>query len=160
LKSPGSSFWLLCVISLLAFISYDLIRSPLLPLFAERLGAHPEAIGLIVGISTITGILFKLPAGTISDLLGRRRLLFIGLSVFAVAPYFYFGVTQTWQLTVLRAFHGLATAIFAPVAMAVALLIAKAVGVDDAYTVGYIALVVAFLPAAVTWAVELAKREV
>ncbi|HEY5593870.1 MAG TPA: MFS transporter [Nitrospiria bacterium] len=115
----GSSFWLLCVISLLAFISYDLIRSPLLPLFAERLGAHPEVIGLIVGISTVTGILFKLPAGTVSDLLGRRRLLFIGLSVFAVAPYFYFGVTQVWQLIVLRAFHGLATAIFAPVAMAV-----------------------------------------
>ncbi len=119
MKSPGSSFRLLCVISLLAFISYDLIRSPLLPLFAERLGAHPEAIGLIVGISTLTGILFKLPAGTISDLLGRRRLLFIGLSVFAVAPYFYFGVTQVWQLMLLRAFHGLATAIFAPVAMAV-----------------------------------------
>ncbi|MEK6684085.1 MAG: MFS transporter [Nitrospirota bacterium] len=114
-----SSFRLLCVISLLAFISYDLIRSPLLPLFAERLGARPEAIGLIVGISTVTGILFKLPAGTVSDLLGRRRLLLIGLSVFAIAPYFYFGVTQVWQLTVLRAFHGLATAIFAPVAMAV-----------------------------------------
>ena len=115
----GSSFRLLCVISFLAFISYDLIRSPLLPLFAERLGAHPEQIGLIVGVSTITGILFKLPAGAVSDLLGRRRLLFIGLAVFAVAPYFYFGVNQIWQLAVLRAFHGLATAIFAPVAMAV-----------------------------------------
>lgn len=115
----GSSFRLLCVISLLAFISYDLIRSPLLPLFAERLGAHPEAIGLIVGISTVTGIFFKLPAGTVSDLLGRRRLLFIGLSVFAAAPYFYFWVDQVWQLMVLRAFHGLATAVFAPVAMAV-----------------------------------------
>jgi DHA1 family multidrug resistance protein-like MFS transporter len=114
-----SSFRLLCVISFLAFISYDLIRSPLLPLFAERLGAHPEAIGLIVGLSTLTGVLFKLPSGTLSDLLGRRHLLFIGLSVFAVAPYFYFGVNQIWQLMVLRAFHGLATAIFAPVAMAV-----------------------------------------
>jgi MFS transporter, DHA1 family, multidrug resistance protein len=114
-----SSFRLLCVISFLSFISYDLIRSPLLPLFAERLGAHPEGIGLIVGLSTLTGILFKLPSGTLSDLLGRRRLLFIGLSVFAVAPYFYFWVDQVWQLMVLRAFHGLATAIFAPVAMAV-----------------------------------------
>ena len=115
----GSSFWLLCVISLLAFISYDLIRSPLLPLFAENLGAHPETIGLIVGISTMTGILFKLPAGTLSDLLGRRRLLLIGLLVFAAAPYFYFRVHHVWTLMLLRAFHGLATAIFAPVAMAV-----------------------------------------
>jgi MFS transporter, DHA1 family, multidrug resistance protein len=115
----GTTFRLLCVISLLAFISYDLIRSPLLPIFAERLGARPDEIGLIVGISTITGILFKLPSGTLSDLLGRRRLLFIGLLIFAVAPYAYFGVNRIWPLVVLRAFHGLATAIFAPVAMAV-----------------------------------------
>lgn len=115
----GSSFWLLCVISLLAFISYDLIRSPLLPLFAEHLGAGPEVIGFVVGVSTITGILFKLPAGSLSDWLGRRRLLAVGLLVFAVAPYLYFLVNQIGQLILLRAFHGLATAIFAPVAMAV-----------------------------------------
>lgn len=114
-----SSFRLLCLIGFLAFVSYDLIRSPLLPLFAERLGARPEWIGLIVGVSTLTGILLKLPAGSLSDLLGRRQLLFIGLTVFALAPYFYFGISQVWQLILLRAFHGLATALFAPVAMAV-----------------------------------------
>jgi len=114
-----ASFRLLCLIGFLAFLSYDLIRSPLLPLFAERLGAQPEGIGLIVGVSTITGILLKLPAGSLSDLLGRRRLLIIGLSVFALAPYFYFGIRQVWQLVLLRAFHGLGTALFAPVAMAV-----------------------------------------
>ncbi|HTN43939.1 MAG TPA: MFS transporter [Nitrospiria bacterium] len=113
------SFRLLCLIGFLAFVSYDLIRSPLLPLFAEGLGARPEGIGLIVGASTLTGILLKLPAGTLSDLIGRRRLLFIGLSVFVLAPYFYFGVMQVWPLILLRAFHGLATALFAPVAMAV-----------------------------------------
>jgi MFS transporter, DHA1 family, multidrug resistance protein len=117
--ADGRTFRLLCVISFLAFVSYDLIRSPVLPLYAERLGGGPETIGVIVGISTLTGILLKLPAGSLSDLLGRRRLLWIGLMVFAVAPYFYFGVDRVWELAVLRAFHGLATAIFAPVAMAV-----------------------------------------
>lgn len=37
--------------------------------------------------------------------------------------------------------------------MAVAMLIAKGVGVEDADTVAYIAVVVAFVPAAVTWLV-------
>lgn len=119
LAASQSSFRLICLIGFLAFLSYDLIRSPLLPLFSERLGAPPEGIGLIVGISTITGILLKLPAGSLSDLLGRRRLLLIGIAVFALAPYFYFGVHRIWQLVFLRAFHGLATALFAPVAMAV-----------------------------------------
>lgn len=44
-----------------------------------------------------------------------------------------------------------------PVAMAIALLIARAVGVDDAFTVGYIAIIVSFVPAAVTWIVNLIR---
>ena len=113
------SFWLLCTIGFLAFVSYDLIRSPLLPLFAEKLGAGPEAIGFIVGASTLTGAFMKLPSGTLSDHLGRPRMLLLGLLVFAVAPYGYLVVHQLWQLVALRFLHGLATGIFAPVAMAV-----------------------------------------
>ena len=44
-----------------------------------------------------------------------------------------------------------------PVAMVVALLIAKLLGVEDADTVAYLAVVVAFVPAAVTWLVELVR---
>jgi MFS transporter, DHA1 family, multidrug resistance protein len=112
-------FQALCAMGLLSFISYDLIRSPLLPLFARELGADPESIGLIVGASTITGILIKLPAGTLSDYLGRPRMLLAGLCVFAFAPLLYGSVQEIWQLIMLRFFHGLATGIFAPVSMAV-----------------------------------------
>ncbi len=119
MTSPFRSFVVLCAIGFLAFLSYDLIRSPLLPLFAEQLGAGPKAVGLIVAASTLTGVCIKLPAGVLSDRLGRRLFLGLGLVVFAVAPLFYFVVTQLWQLLLLRFFHGLATAIFAPVALAV-----------------------------------------
>ena len=44
-----------------------------------------------------------------------------------------------------------------PVAMALAVLIARIFGVDDADTVGYIAIVVGFVPAAVTWGVNLRR---
>ena len=96
-----------------------MIRSPLLPLFAEQLGAGPELVGFIVAASTLTGVVMKLPAGVLSDRLGRRLFLWLGILVFAVAPLFYFVVTQLWQLALLRFFHGLATAIFTPVALAV-----------------------------------------
>ena len=56
----------LCAVGFLARFSYALARTPVLPLFALYLGAGPEAIGLVVGISTVTGIFFKLPR--------RRRL--------------------------------------------------------------------------------------
>jgi len=117
--SPFRSFVSLCVVGFLAFLSYDMIRAPLLPLFAERLGASPELVGFIVAASTLTGVCIKLPAGLLSDRLGRRLLMWAGIVVFAVAPLGYFLVTQVWQLILLRFAHGLATAIFTPVALAV-----------------------------------------
>jgi MFS family permease len=119
MPSPFRSFLALCAISFLAFLSYDMIRSPLLPLFAEQLGASPEMVGFIVAASTLTGVVMKLPAGVLSDRLGRRLFLWAGIVVFAAAPLGYHLVTQLWQLAVLRFVHGLATAIFAPVALAV-----------------------------------------
>lgn len=43
------------------------------------------------------------------------------------------------------------------VATAASMLIARAVGVDDADTIAYIAIIVAFVPAGVTWLVELVR---
>ncbi len=92
--------------------------SPLLPLFAHELGAGPSAIGLVVGASTVTGIFVKLPAGALSDILGRRPLLLAGALVFALMPFTYLGASSLAALIVLRVLHGSATAVFGPVASA------------------------------------------
>ena len=104
--------------SCLARLSYQMARSPVLPRFAESLGATPELIGIIVAASTVTGVLFKLPAGALSDLLGRRRVMLLGAVFFAVPPFIYPVVEDAGALLVLRFVHGFATAIFAPVASA------------------------------------------
>ena len=44
-----------------------------------------------------------------------------------------------------------------PVATVVALLIAKLLGVEDADTVAYLAIVLSFVPAAITWLVNLIR---
>jgi DHA1 family multidrug resistance protein-like MFS transporter len=119
MPSPFGSFVSLCVIGFFAFFSYDMIRAPVLPLFAEHLGASPGLVGFIVAASTLTGVCVKLPAGVLSDRFGRRLLMGAGVTVFAVAPFGYFFVTQVWQLILLRFAHGLATAIFTPVTLAV-----------------------------------------
>jgi len=109
----------LCTVGFLARFSYALARNPVLPLFALFLGAGPEAIGLAVGISTVTGIIFKLPAGALSDVVGRRRTMLAGLVVFGVMPFFYLFIETYSALVIVRFLHGLATAIYGPVAMAV-----------------------------------------
>ena len=109
----------LCSVGFLARFSYALARNPVLPLFAMFLGAGPEAIGLAVGISTVTGIFFKLPAGALSDIIGRRRTMLAGLCFFAVIPFTYFFINTYNQLVIVRFLHGFATAVYGPVAMAV-----------------------------------------
>ena len=56
--------------SLLSRLGYQMARNPVLPIFAADLGALPELIGIIVAASTVTGVLFKMPAGALSDCSG------------------------------------------------------------------------------------------
>lgn len=99
--------------------SYQMARSPVLPLFGHSLGATGAFLGLIVGASTLTGVILKLPAGALSDLWGRRTLLRLGAVFFALPPFLYVFVHSAGALLALRFIHGLATAIYGPVASAV-----------------------------------------
>jgi len=111
-------FFTLVLAGMLSRLGYQMARSPVLPRFAQDLGATPELLGLIVAASTITGIFIKLPAGALSDLFGRKRMMLLGCLFFAGPPFLYPLVTDPIQLLLLRFLHGFATAIFSPVASA------------------------------------------
>lgn len=112
------AFVLLCLAAFCCFVSYDMVRRPALALFAESLGAGPSLIGLLIALSTFTGVLLKLPMGLLSDVLRRRRLMLGGVLAFALPPFFYPWVDEFTTLGILRIFHGLATAMFTPLALA------------------------------------------
>lgn len=111
-------FIMLCLVGFVARLGYQMARAPVLPRFADELGAEAWLIGLIVGASTITGVFLKFPAGALSDVLGRRRMLLLGAAFFAFPPFFYLLVEGPFALLALRFVHGAATAIFSPVASA------------------------------------------
>lgn len=112
------AFIYLCVVGLCCFISYDLVRRPALALFVESLGASPFIVGLIVAVSTLTGVVLKLPMGLLSDVVNRRRLMLGGVLAFAIPPFFYPFISDVSTLGILRLVHGLATAMFTPLALA------------------------------------------
>jgi MFS family permease len=111
-------FLFLCATGLFAIFSSTISKSPVLPLFATHLGADPSAVGLIAAISAFAGVAFSVPAGLLADRFGKKRLLVASALVFASAPFGYLFVTTLWQLALIRFYHGFATAIFLPVAMA------------------------------------------
>ena len=113
-----SPFILLCIIGGLAIFSSTMSKNPVLPLFIRALDVPMGTVGFIAAASTVVGIVVSLPAGILSDIIGRRRVILFAAIVFASAPFLYLLVTQPWQLVLVRIYHGLATAILGPVAMA------------------------------------------
>ncbi len=112
------AFLLLCVVGFFGFISYNVVRMPALASFAGTLGAGPVAVGFILATSTMTGVFLKLPIGTLSDVVNRSHLMLIGALAFAWPPFVYPLVSDVESLTMLRVVHGLATAVFMPLALA------------------------------------------
>lgn len=108
-------FIMLMTMDLTARTGYQMGKSPVLPLFASALGAGPEVSGIIVAVSTTTGLITSPLIGTLSDLYGRRRLLLAGTAVFAFVPFLYLAIETPTQLLILRLIHGFATAIYGPV---------------------------------------------
>ena len=117
LKQPPG-FWNLFGADLIVRTAYQMGKTPVLPLFAAAIGASQMAVGTIVAVSTVTGMLLKPLIGALSDRWGRRIWLLAGLCLFAGTPFLYRFVTTPEELFALRLFHGTATAIFGPVTLA------------------------------------------
>jgi MFS family permease len=113
-----SAFVLLCSIGGLAIFSSTIAKNPVLPILAQQIGADSVTIGEIAAASTVTGILASFPAGFLSDRWGRKPLLLTAGAVFCSAPLAYLLISTSLELALVRVYHGLATAIFGPVAMA------------------------------------------
>lgn len=118
MKIKLSPFLLLCIMGGLAIFSSTMAKNPALPLFIRSLGVPLSTVGFIAAASTIVGIIVSLPAGILSDIVGRRRVIIAAVIVFATAPFLYLLITSPWQLVLVRIYHGLATAILGPVALA------------------------------------------
>lgn len=118
-KWTGRAFFLvICVMGLFAILSSTMSKNPVLKPFATSLGTPDELLGIVASASTIPGILVSLPAASLSDIFGRRKLLLLAAFVFASAPFLYLAVSSWWMLALVRFYHGFATAIFMPVAEA------------------------------------------
>ncbi len=111
-------FLIICIMGLFAILSSTMSKNPVLKPFATSLGTPENLLGIIAAASTIPGILISLPAASLSDVFGRRRVLLFAAFIFASAPFLYLGVNSWWTLALVRFFHGFATAIFIPVAEA------------------------------------------
>jgi multidrug resistance protein len=83
---------------------------PLLPFYAEELGATPAVIGLIVGVHPGMQFIFGPIWGRLSDRIGRRPILLLGLLGSALSYLIFAFATNLLWLLISRAMAGIAGA--------------------------------------------------
>lgn len=101
LRAIPKGIWALGLVSLFMDTSSELIHS-LMPVFlVTTLGASALSVGLIEGIAEATASITKVFSGTLSDYLGKRKLLtVIGYGLAAVTkPLFPLAGTVGWVFT-------------------------------------------------------------
>lgn len=104
--------------SITLFFSSFYLLFPTLPLYVEHIGGTQEEVGIIVGIFTLSSVLFRPLAGKIADSAGRKSMLLGGALIFLIAPFLYITACTIWVLLLVRIFHGLGIAAFATAAIA------------------------------------------
>jgi len=112
-----STFIVLWLAIFVAMLGVGII-SPLLPTYANTLGASGFMLGLIFGGFSIARMFAMPTVGRLSDRHGRKQFIIAGLLIQVLAAIGFLFSTSPWQLVGVRAFQGLAGAMIIPVAQA------------------------------------------
>ncbi|WP_400164581.1 MFS transporter [Brevibacillus sp. TJ4] len=115
-KNRGSVLILMLNI-FLVFTGIGLII-PIMPTFMTELGISGSIVGLLVAAFSLTQLLFSPVAGRLTDTFGRKRMIVIGLFVFALSEWLFGIANDSVLLFVSRLLGGVSAAMIMPAVMA------------------------------------------
>ncbi|KPV60578.1 multidrug transporter [Paenibacillus sp. A3] len=93
---------------------------PIMPKFMESLGITGGIVGLLVAAFSLTQLLCSPLAGRLADSFGRKRMIVIGLTVFAFSEVLFGIASSSVLLFVSRLLGGISAAMIMPAVMAYA----------------------------------------
>lgn len=99
---------------------------PVMPVFAKELGAGGFALGMIIAAFSVTRGLLQPVVGNLSDKWGRKGFLMAGLFIYGLVGLLIPMAAEVDHLIIIRAFHGVGSAMIVPIAMAYMSLLAPA----------------------------------
>lgn len=91
---------------------------PVLPFFAEEIGATPTELGLLMAVYSLMQLLFAPMWGRISDRIGRKPVLLIGILGLALSFFLFAISTELWMLFAARIIGGILSSANMPTSMA------------------------------------------
>jgi MFS transporter, DHA1 family, multidrug resistance protein len=108
---------ILFAVMFLVMVGFGIII-PVLPFYAEEIGASPTELGLLMAIYSLMQLIFAPMWGRISDRIGRKPVIMIGIIGLSFS-FFLMGMsTQLWMLFAARIIGGFLSAANMPTVMA------------------------------------------
>lgn len=115
-NSSGRLFLTVCLISFVCFLG-SYMRIPIVPLFATSLGADTVQVGLINGTFMLMAGALSIPAGLISDRLGRRAPLLGGMILLAGSSFLLYWSSSPLEMAAIYLLFGVGMSAFSPTLM-------------------------------------------
>ena len=94
------------------------IIAPILPLYAKTFAASGVEIGLVFTAFSISRALLGPFVGRLSDHVGRKSLMLVGLGIYAVISVLYVSADSLWELGLFRFLQGIGSVMVGPLAQA------------------------------------------
>jgi DHA1 family multidrug resistance protein-like MFS transporter len=91
---------------------------PIMPFYVKSLGASGSALGMLMAVYGLMQFIFAPLWGQLSDRVGRRKIIMIGVLGNALAQLFFGLSSQLWMLFASRALAGILSSATLPTAMA------------------------------------------
>jgi len=91
---------------------------PLFPFYIERFGGGGKELGLLVAVAALTELVFGPVWGSLSDRVGRKPILMLGMLGYGLSSLLFGLSTELWMLYASRALSGVLSAATASTAMA------------------------------------------
>lgn len=91
---------------------------PIMPFYVERLGAGGTELGLLVASYAVMRLICGPLWGTLSDRVGRKPVLMVGIFGYGITMILFGLATQLWMLFVFRILSGILSSATSPTTMA------------------------------------------
>jgi len=111
------NLYILTFVLFVVMLGYGIII-PILPFYIESMGAGGMELGLLVASYAVMRLIFGPIWGGLSDRIGRKPILLIGILGYAVTMVWFGLATKLWMLFAARILSGVLSSATAPTTMA------------------------------------------
>lgn len=108
---------ILFLVMFLVMVGFGIII-PVMPFYAEEIGANPTQLGLLMAVYSLMQLLFAPMWGRVSDRIGRKPVIMIGILGLSLSFFLMAISSELWMLFAARIIGGLLSSANMPTVMA------------------------------------------